>query len=424
MMNKKSVVLGITGGIAAYKAIDLASVMTKHGLDVHVVLTREALKFVTPLTLEVITKNQVWTDDNCLEKSSIPHIKLADLADLVVVAPATANTMAKGANGLADNLLSSILLATEKPVLYVPAMNTKMYEHEATQRNFRDLKEQGAIIMDPAVGMLACGSQGKGRYPSNKLVLVEIEKILYGDRALQGFKVLVTAGGTREAIDPVRYVGNRSSGKMGAALCEEALSRGAEVTLILGSHELLYLPEVTIIQVESAEEMYQAVMEQIDMQDIIIKAAAVADFTPMKPMSNKMKKNTINVVSDNESSMEVSGGARPDTPKTIELVMVATKDILKEIAQRKKKQIVVGFAAETEKLEENAKQKLINKKLDMIVANDVTNKDSGFGSDHNKVTLFLKNGKTKDLEWMPKSELAKHIIDEIIAMTKFGKMAR
>ncbi len=405
---KKNIVLGITGGIAAYKAIDLASTLTKLDYEVHVVLTAEAMKFVTPLTLEVITKNQVWTDQNSLEKSSIPHIKLADLADLVVVAPATANTIAKGANGLADNLLSSVLLAADCPKLYVPAMNSKMYQHDATQRNLRDLAVQGAVVLEPAEGMLACGISGKGRYPGNKTVLAQIESMLFGDQALEGFNVLVTAGGTREAIDPVRYIGNRSSGKMGAALCKEALRRGAHVTLILGSHELTELPEVNIIRVETAQEMYEQVMLHFDTQDIVIKAAAVADFKPESVKEQKIKKTE-----------DTSGGKKT---KTISLE--GTVDILKEISLKKDKQIVVGFAAETENIATNAKKKLKEKNLDMIVANQVAGEESAFGSDDNTATLYWSNGKGRELEKMPKSELARVLVEEIIKLPKFVKLAR
>lgn len=405
---KKNIVLGITGGIAAYKAIDLASTLTKLDYEVHVVLTAEALKFVTPLTLEVITKNQVWTDQNSLEKSSIPHIKLADLADLVVVAPATANTIAKGANGLADNLLSSVLLASDCPKLYVPAMNSKMYLHDATQRNLRDLAAQGSIVLEPAEGMLACGVSGKGRYPGNKSVLIEIESLLYGNQALEGFKVLVTAGGTREAIDPVRFIGNRSSGKMGVALCEEATRRGAHVTLILGSHELTELPEVNIIRVETAQEMYEQVMANFDAQDIVIKAAAVADFKPESVKDQKIKKTKEN----------------SDGKKINSIRLERTVDILKEISFKKDQQIIVGFAAETENITSNAKKKLKEKNLDMIVANQVAGENSAFGSDDNTATLYWRNGKGRELERMPKSELARVLVDEIIKLPKFVKLAR
>ncbi|QRN86345.1 bifunctional phosphopantothenoylcysteine decarboxylase/phosphopantothenate--cysteine ligase CoaBC [Clostridia bacterium] len=405
---KKNIVLGITGGIAAYKAIDLASSLTKMDFDVHVVLTAEAMKFVTPLTLEVITKNQVWTDQNSLEKSAIPHIKLADTADLIVIAPATANTIAKGANGLADNLLSAVLLAADCPVLYVPAMNSKMYEHEATQKNLRDLASQGAVIMQPEEGMLACGIKGKGRYPANKTVLMQIENMFFGDQALEGFNVLVTAGGTREAIDPVRFIGNRSSGKMGVAICEEAKRRGAHVTLILGSHELTDLPDVNIIRVETAQEMYEQVMANFDTQDIVVKAAAVADFKPEVVEEQKIKKTNDSNLSKKKWTINLEG----------------TVDILKEISLKKDKQIVIGFAAETENLEANAKKKLKEKNLDMIVANQVDGDESAFGSDNNTVTLYWGNGKAKQLQKMPKKELAGVLLDEIIKLPKYLKLAR
>lgn len=399
---KKNVVLGITGGIAAYKAIDLASTLTKLGLNVHIVLTRNALKFVTPLTLEVITHNPVWTDDNCLQKSSIPHIKLASLADVVVVAPATANTLAKGANGLADNLLSSILLATEKKIIYVPAMNDKMYLHNSTQRNMDDVRSQGHLVMAPGEGRLACGVLGKGRYPDNRRIVTEIEMVLYGDQAMQGFSVLVTAGGTRESIDPVRFIGNRSSGKMGAALCRALHKRGAKVTLILGSNSLTEEPDGTIINVESAEQMHEQVMKHVKGVDIVIKAAAVADFKPVKVESQKIKKSV----------------------SKKELFLEETQDILRAIGQMKQERIVVGFAAETEDVAENAQKKLKEKKIDMIVANDVSKTEGGFNSENNQVIIYHRDGLAKEIKLMPKIELADIIVDEIIRMPKFGRMAK
>ncbi len=398
----KTVVLGVTGGIAAYKAIELAGTLTKQGVRVHTVLTGEARKFITPLTMEVITGQPVWTDENCLELSAIPHIELAEMADLILVAPASANTIAKCAAGIADNLLTSAILAATSPVMYVPAMNNRMYEHPSTRKNLETLVENGFLVMTPDSGPLACGTTGKGRYPENSRILAEIENVLFGDRALKGLHVLITAGGTREPIDPVRYIGNRSSGKMGVALAREAAARGAIVTLILGSHQLTELPDVDIVSVETAEEMYGAVMERMDRQDIIIKAAAVADFRPMEASPLKIKKE----------------GA------SLQLSLERTRDILMEVARRRRDQIVVGFAAETGDPEVYALAKLKEKELDMLVANDVSREDSGFGTDTNLATLYFAGGASKTLPLLTKEKLAGEILSEIIKLPKFGKIAK
>lgn len=436
--DKKTVVLALTGGIAAYKAVELAGTLAKHGLQVHAVLTREAQKFVTPLTLEVVTGNPVWTDDNCLEKSSIPHIRLAEMADLIVVAPATANTIAKGANGLADNLVSATLLASEKPVLYVPAMNSRMYQHEATQRNIADLRGAGAVVMDPDSGVLACGRTGAGRYPDNRRILLEIETLLFGDRALEGFRVLVTAGGTRESIDPVRFIGNRSSGKMGAALCEEARRRGATVTLILGSNSLLMTPDVETVAVETAQEMYDAVMQRMNDQDIIIKAAAVTDFRPLAPAPEKIKKEEAGPPAVPAAAPEDPGsgtGLEPEPepepepkpepePEPRVLLLEETRDILREVGTRARRQILVGFAAETRDLEKNAREKMKKKNVDMMVANDVSREDSGFAQDQNQVILLFPDGRKREIPLMAKTDLAAVIVEEIIRHPKFAKLAK
>jgi len=398
----KTVVLGITGGIAAYKTIELAGTLTKQGIRVQAVLTGEARKFITPLTMEVITGQPVWTDENCLELSAIPHIELAEMADLILVAPASANTIAKCAAGIADNLLTSTILAATSPVLYVPAMNNRMYEHPSTRKNLETLAENGFQIMTPDSGPLACGTTGKGRYPENSRILAEIENILFGDRALKGLQVLITAGGTREPIDPVRYIGNRSSGKMGAALAEEAAARGARVTLVLGSHQLTELPDVEIVSVETAEDMYEAVMERLDRQDIVIKAAAVADFRPVEASPRKIKKE----------------GA------SLQLSLERTRDILMEVARRRKDQIVIGFAAETGDPEAYALAKLKEKELDMLVANDVSRDDSGFGTDTNLAALYFADGAVRSLPLMTKEKLAGEILSEIIKLPKFGKIAK
>jgi phosphopantothenoylcysteine decarboxylase/phosphopantothenate--cysteine ligase len=363
-MKNKKILLCVTGGIAAFKAIDLASRMVKSGLEVKTVLTDNASKFVSELNFKAITHNTahsgMFTDSD-----PIPHITLADWADLIVVAPATANMMAKAAQGIADDLMSSILLAHTKPVLWVPAMNVHMYAHPATQENIKILLKRGNHILEPVTGMLACGYEGKGKFPPVEEVLYAIETYLHNTRDLQGKKILITAGGTSESIDPMRTITNRSSGKTGIALARAAALRGAEVYLVYGNISVTipyYLKEAVFAQ--SAKEMKKAVDKLAPDMDVIIMAAAVSDFAPAKPAKDKIKK----------------------TDKLI-LELHQTQDILAGLGKNKKsKQKLIGFAAETENLITNAKAKLEKKNLDMIVANLL----SVSGRDDTEITLITK----------------------------------
>jgi phosphopantothenoylcysteine decarboxylase/phosphopantothenate--cysteine ligase len=364
ILKNKKILLCVTGGIAAFKAIDLASRMVKSGLEVKTVLTDNASKFVSELNFKAITHNTahsgMFTDSD-----PIPHITLADWADLIVVAPATANMMAKAAQGIADDLMSSILLAHTKPVLWVPAMNVHMYAHPATQENIKILLKRGNHILEPVTGMLACGYEGKGKFPPVEEVLYAIETYLHNTRDLQGKKILITAGGTSESIDPMRTITNRSSGKTGIALARAAALRGAEVYLVYGNISVTipyYLKEAVFAQ--SAKEMKKAVDKLAPDMDVIIMAAAVSDFAPAKPAKDKIKK----------------------TDKLI-LELHQTQDILAGLGKNKKsKQKLIGFAAETENLITNAKAKLEKKNLDMIVANLL----SVSGRDDTEITLITK----------------------------------
>jgi len=368
-MEKKKILLCVTGGIAAYKVIDLASRLTKKGFAVRTVLTRNAQEFVSALNFAAITNESVQTE-LFGDKDPIPHIHLADWADLIVVAPATANMMAKAVHGIADDLMSSILLAHTQPVLWVPAMNVHMYEHPTTQDNIKQLLNRGNHVLEPSTGMLACGYEGKGKFPPAEEILYAIRTYLNYQQDLKGKKVLITAGGTAESIDPMRTISNRSSGKMGLALARAAALRGAEVSLVYGNVSVTipyYLKEA--IQTESVSEMKKAVDKLAAKMDIIIMAAAVSDFTPVKANQNKIKKST-----------------------KLTLELAQTPDILADLGRKKKPgQRLIGFAAETENLTENAKTKLVQKKLDLIVANLL----SVSGKDDTEITLLTKKSSLK-----------------------------
>lgn len=397
MLKGKKIVLGVTGGIAVYKAVDLVSRLRKQGAEVRVVMTDHAQQFVTPLTFKEISGNKVavsmW-DSN--QEFNVEHISLANWADVFVVAPATANIIAKMACGIADDLLSTTLLAAQAPVIVCPAMNTGMYENPATQENMAKLQQWGVTIMPPAVGMLACGVAGPGRLPEPQQI-VEFINNFFAKREgdMCGLKVLVTAAGTREPIDPVRFVGNRSSGKMGYAIAQAAAERGAEVLLVTGPSALAVPPNVAAKKVETTKEMLDACMEVYADVDIVIKAAAVADYRPQNVADQKIKK-------------------RNDDALTV--VMDKNPDILKELGMRKEKQILVGFAAETQNLLENAKEKIIKKNLDMIVANDVTAAGAGFNTDTNIVKFMFPDGHVESLEQMPKREVAEKLLDTVMAL--------
>ena len=395
MLKGKKIVLGVTGGIAVYKAVDLVSRLRKQGCEVRVVMTEHAQQFVTPLTFKEISGNQVavsmWSSN---QEFNVEHIALANWADAFVVAPATANIIAKMAYGLADDLLSTTLLAARAPIVVCPAMNTGMYENAATQENIAKLKSRGVTVMPPAVGKLACGTSGAGRLPEPQEI-VEFLNAFFAKREgdLRGLKVLVTAAGTREPIDPVRFVGNRSSGKMGYAVAQMAAERGAEVLLISGPSALSIPANVKAIKVETTNEMLEACLESYDKVDIVIKAAAVADYRPRDVAEQKIKKKT-------------------DDALTV--VMDKNPDILKTLGAKKTHQVLVGFAAETQNLLENARDKVVKKNLDMIVANDVTAAGAGFNADTNIVKFLFANGEVRSLEQMPKVDVANCILDEAL----------
>ena len=396
MLKGKKIVLGVTGGIAVYKAVDLVSKLRKEGAEVRVVMTDSAAKFVTPLTFKEISGNVVavsmWAEAH---EFNVEHIALADWADLMIIAPATANILAKAANGIADDLLSTVILASKTPIILCPAMNCQMFDNPITQNNLKKLADYGFIIMQPATGYLACGTSGIGRLPEPAEIISFTKNfIAHKDGDLKGLKILVTAAGTREPIDPVRFVGNRSSGKMGYAVAQAAAERGAEVVLVSGPSSLKPPDNVEVINVETTCEMMHAVVERYDEMDIVIKAAAVADYCPHEVAEQKIKKAT-------------------DDALTI--VLDKNPDILKKLGELKTKQFLVGFAAETQNLLANATEKIKKKNLDMIVANDVTVAGAGFNCDTNVVKFLFPNGEVKNLEKMSKLEVAQALLNEVKA---------
>jgi len=394
MLKNKVIVLGISGGIAAYKAADLASKLAQAGATVKVVMTWEATQLVQPLTFQALTGNPVVTDMfEPAPLSAITHVSLADEADIVVIVPATANVIAKMAAGIADDILTCTVLATKAPIVISPAMHHNMYVNPVTQENIGKLKARGFTVIPAVHGRLASGSIGYGRLPEIPEIMGVIQQTLGKNSDLAGKRVVVTAGGTQEAIDPVRYITNNSSGKMGYALAEAARDRGAAVTLISTPTGLNPVAGVEMVNVRSAREMKDAVVKAVAKTDALIMAAAVADYAPKTVAAQKIKKGT--------------GGM------TLELVK--TPDILSAVKGNFAK---VGFAAETQDLIANAKKKLVNKSLDIIVANDVTVKDSGFGAETNKVTILKKDGKMEDLPLMSKREVAEKILDNVAKLLK------
>jgi len=397
LLKGKKIVLGVTGGIAVYKAVDLVSRLRKQGCEVRVVMTEHAQQFVTPLTFKEISGNAVatsmWSGN---QEFNVEHIALANWADAFVVAPATANILAKMACGLADDLLSTTLLAAQAPIIVCPAMNTGMYLNAATQENIAKLQGRGVTVMLPATGHLACGTSGPGRLPEPQRI-VEFLSAFFAAREgdLHGLKVLVTAAGTREPIDPVRYVGNRSSGKMGYAVAQMAAERGADVLLISGPSALAVPANVRCVQVETTNEMLEACLAAYADVDIVIKAAAVADYRPRDVADQKIKKKT-------------------DDALTV--VMDKNPDILKTLGAQKTHQVLVGFAAETQNLLANAREKVVKKNLDMIVANDVTAAGAGFNADTNIVKLLFADGEVRELEQMPKVDVANIILDAALKL--------
>lgn len=392
-MTGKRIVVGVTGGIAVFKAAGLVSQLAQRGADVRVIMTRSASKFVTPLTFQTLSRNPVAVDTfEEKDPSVVTHIDLADHADLFVIAPATANILAKMAHGLGDDMLSTTLLATRAPILIAPAMNVHMYQNPVVQENIRKLEQLGHRFVEPASGQLACGYVGQGRMEEPERILEVIEEMLREPRSvLQGKRVLVTAGPTREPLDPVRYLSNRSSGKMGYAIAEACVRAGAETVLVSGPTALTPPSGVRRVQVTTAEEMWQAVMQEMTACDVIIKAAAVADYTPVTVASQKMKK----------------------TGDRMRLELRRTRDILAEAGQRKEGRFLVGFAAETEQVAKHAMDKLHRKKLDLVVANDVSRPGAGFDGDTNKVTVFDAEGEVVSLPQMSKREVADRLVDLI-----------
>lgn len=396
MLKDKKIVLGVTGGIAAYKVVEVASKLRQAGAEVHVIMTEEATKFVTPLTFREITGQPVVSDMWAeVTQWNVAHVALATLADMVLIAPATANIIAKAAAGIADDMLSTTLLATKAPVLFAPAMNTNMYENPVTQRNIETLKGLGYKFIEPDSGHLACGVTGVGRLPEPTAIVAAVDDYFVVAGELAGKKVLVTAAGTIEPIDPVRFIGNRSSGRMGYAIAAEAKRRGADVVLVSGPSALTPPEGVTVINIETAEQMRQAVLREFADTDITIKAAAVADYRAKTVADNKIKKND----------------------ETLVVELEKNPDILKELGSIKKKgQILVGFAAETQNLLKYAKEKLEKKNLDFIIANDVTKPEAGFNVETNLIKILFRDGNIEEFPLLKKSELAKIILDRIIKL--------
>jgi phosphopantothenoylcysteine decarboxylase/phosphopantothenate--cysteine ligase len=393
MLKDKHIVLGISGGIAAFKAVELLRRLSDGQAQVAVVMTRNAQRFITPLTFQALTPYGVYTDlFESYSPGAMDHIQLAGWADLIILAPATANLIAKAAHGLADDLLSTFLLACPAPKLFCPAMNVRMYENPVVQANLKMLKKFGHQVLEPSSGPLACGQTGPGRLPDPEAILEEVLTLL-SPQDLKGEEVLITAGCTWEAIDPVRFIANPSTGKMGFSLARVARRRGARVTLITGPTYLEAVPGISTIRVTSALEMEKEVLKVFPTASIVIKAAAVSDYRPQEVTPHKIKKKG---------------------QTALHLTLIQNPDILKRLGQKKKNQFLVGFAAETEDLIDNAFQKLKEKNLDLIVANPIGKPDAGFGCDTNQVLLLFPDGKTKSLPLMPKDEVAGLIFDNIV----------
>ena len=390
----KCVVIGVTGGIAVYKALDVISALRKKDIEVHVIMTESASKFVNPLTFQSISQNMVVTDMFAEPKAwEIQHISLAQKADLMLIAPATANVIGKISNGIADDMLSTTVMATKAKVLIAPAMNTNMYQNQIVQNNISKLKDFGYKFIEPASGRLACGDIGIGKLADvNTIVERVIEELEDKEQDLLGKKVLVSAGPTIAPIDPVRYITNRSTGKMGYAIAKEARDRGAEVILVSGPTNLEPPKNVKIINIKTNEEMKKEILQNFKWADIVIKSAAFADYKPKEYSKEKIKKG--------EGDLNIC--------------LTRDNDILKFLGEIKTHQVLVGFAAESNNVLENAERKLKNKNLDFIVANDITSSDTGFGSEDNKVVILSKNNEKLELEKMSKKKVASNIFDMIL----------
>ncbi|MBM7701811.1 bifunctional phosphopantothenoylcysteine decarboxylase/phosphopantothenate--cysteine ligase CoaBC [Metabacillus iocasae] len=398
-MKGKRILLCVSGGIAVYKAAALTSKLVQAGAEVKVIMTQSACEFVTPLTFQALSRNPVYTDTfDEKNPAVIAHIDLADWPDLILVAPATANMIGKLSNGIADDMISTTLLAATAPVWIAPAMNVHMYDHPAVKKNMSTLASFGYQFLEPGEGYLACGYVGKGRLEEPETIVSVLTHYFTSEREakqlLKGVNMLVTAGPTKEKIDPVRFMTNRSTGKMGYSIAEEAAKQGANVTLVTGPTTIPYPSGVEIVQVDSAQEMYEAVMARYNTTDVVVKSAAVADYRPKYVHDQKMKKK----------------------PGEAVIELERTQDILKTLGERKEHQLLIGFAAETEKVDEYAQRKLQKKNLDMIVANNVTEEGAGFGVDTNVVTFYKRNGEQKKLPLLTKHEVAKNILHEVKMM--------
>lgn len=396
MFKGKNIILGVTSSIAAYKSANVASALVKKGCNVNVLMTENATNFINPLTFEELTKHKCIIDtfDRNVQYN-VAHISLAVSADAFIIAPASANVIGKIANGIADDMLTTTVMACKCPVIISPAMNTNMYENPIVQDNLAKLERFGYIIVPPAEGRLACGTIGKGKMPDEQVLLDYLERALSDKQDFKGKRVLVTAGPTQESIDPVRYITNHSSGKMGYAVARQAMLRGAEVTLVSGKVNLPPVPFVKMIYITTAEDMYNAVTVEFENTDIVIKAAAVADFRPKQIASDKLKK------ADGMNNIELE----------------PTKDILKELGKNKKNRFICGFSMETKNMTENSRKKLENKNLDMIVCNNLKVEGAGFQGDTNVVTVIDKKNIT-ELGIMSKTEVADKILDRIAEINK------
>jgi phosphopantothenoylcysteine decarboxylase/phosphopantothenate--cysteine ligase len=397
-VKNKRIVLGVCGGIAVYKTVDLVRLLVKSGSHVRVIMTKSARAFVGPLTFEALSGHPVWTHlFGPGQDTPFRHIAWADQADALVIAPATANIIGKMAHGIADDPLTTFVLAVQAPVLVCPSMNVRMYENRTVQDNIKRLEGAGMKVLHPETGSLACGTEGPGRLPDVQSIAEELRSLLCA-HDLTGERILVTAGPTQEPIDPVRFISNPSSGKMGYALARVARRRGAEVLLISGATTLPDPHGVRVIRVGTAQEMFNAVMEHAEQTTIIIKAAAVSDWRPTRLFEHKIKKEEL----------------APHLP------LEQTADILKALGENRKGRILVGFAAETQNVRENACAKLTAKNLDLIVANLIGHSDSGFGSDTNQVSLFYRDGRTEDLPLMDKGDLADILLDKVLEIKQMA----
>jgi len=394
VLKNKTIVIGVTGGIAAYKAAELVRLLVQRESRVQVVMTRNAQEFITPLTLQTLSGNPVATDTFSLtQESEIGHIRLADTADAIVIAPATADVIAKAAVGIADDLLTTVLLATRARIAFAPAMNVHMYEHPTVAENLAKLRARGATIVDPDEGALACGYEGKGRLADPSIIVDEIERML-SEQDLKEERILVTAGPTREPIDPIRFISNRSTGKMGFAVARAAWRRGAQVKLVAGPSALPTPRGIERIDTETAAEMLDATGRNFPWCTTLVMSAAVADFRSAESVKTKIKKNA----------------------KGLALKLAPITDELPRLAAKKGARLVVGFAAETDHLEEHAREKLRAKKLDLIVANDVTQEGAGFGADTNIVTLIGPDGRSQSHPKLSKDDVADLILDRVVVL--------